>query len=127
MLNKVTQLFKISLLLTLTSCMQTYNSNSGDDLLYGKKGVIDTSTDFGKSLEIIQSKCINCHTGRHSTWSNYKTELDYVDNGLIIRGSSSASTLIGILTQSGGTMPKAPIEPLTTEEYNTLVNWIDNI
>ena len=121
------KIFILAFILTLYSCGQDYNSNSGDSGQYSTNGSIDTSTPEGARLSaaytVMQGKCFQCH----SAWSAYDTSSKWEQAGLITPSSAATSQLIRSLKNYGGDMPPDSHSPLTNEQLTTLENWIDNL
>lgn len=113
----------------LATCGQDFNSNSFD----GGTQVFDCSAEADptecESLNILSAKCINCHTGQHSSWAAYTTANDYITSGRITAGSADASTLITKLNLHSppGNMPPTGSTQLTVSEYDTLVLWVEGL
>jgi hypothetical protein len=114
-------LLVLSTITLISSCVQSYNSNYGDKATYGDIG-IDSSTNLYFAYKVIQSKCLPCH----STWKDYKTSQQWIDEGLIVSGSPTSSSIYTNLSNVGGSMPKDPYESLTTEELAYIREWITN-
>ncbi|TNE95422.1 MAG: hypothetical protein EP326_15170 [Deltaproteobacteria bacterium] len=112
-------------LFLLTSCGQDYNSNSFDRQRYGNTG-IDNTTPFGKAFNVIQTNCINCHTGYHNIYSNYTTSQAWVNSGLVKANDFAGSPLIIKLINYGGNMPQGGSQ-LGQTEINYLNDWITNL
>lgn len=117
----------LTIIALLSSCGQDYNSNSGDAGQYSTVSTIDTSTPEGvrlaASYSVLQAKCFQCHSG----WSGYTTSQQWVDAGLVVRGSFLSSELIRRLKNYGGDMPPDPQSPLSTDEIAPLQTWIENL
>ena len=125
------------LLLFLSGCFQSYNSNTQDKNLFNNN-VIDTSTPAGQRFSaaytILVNKCANCHTSqqRHAHWASFTEENDWFTSEegqvLVESNSSLTSAIIYRLKTWGeiGGMPEGP-ETISEDEYNTLRDWIDNI
>ena len=129
-------------LLFIVSCQDT-NSNSFDQLSYGQPDIeIPTGTDdsgnpvdpavlrFQLASNVLSTKCINCHTGFHASWSSFTTEEDWKSSGRVTAGSATSSTLFNRLTGCGGSssgMPPSPASPIASEECDYIQEWIDNL
>jgi hypothetical protein len=109
------------LLILFVSCGQDYNSNYNDRGTYADIG-IPTGTPFYNSYLILQSKCFSCHS-----YSGYTTDQQWIDAGLVTRGSFDTSTLKSVLKNYGGLMPKDPISALTDAEVEVLRGWINGL
>lgn len=109
-------------LILLVSC-QTDNSSSFDQVL-GNSNIDPTNTNLVKAYNVIESRCINCHTGYHNSWASYNTDQAWIDSGNITAGIIGDSPLITKLKNRGGNMPVGGPN-LTDEEYDTLVTWIE--
>jgi mono/diheme cytochrome c family protein len=119
----------ILFLLLTTSCYQETNSNSFDERFSQSNG-IDTSTAAGQRLsdayDVLNDNCMNCHTGYHNNWSRLNTDAKWMNTGLIENGDPYSSTLLTRLKNIGGNMPKDNPQ-VTEEQFDKMVNWIDNI
>lgn len=111
------------ILLSLSGCGQSYNSNSKDFLLSGN-GIDPSNTSLVAAFSVIDNKCISCHSGYHNSWSSYKTDQQWIDSGNVLAGSALSSPLVIRLKNRGGDMPLLNSN-LSESEYNSLVNWID--
>ena len=124
-INKFLPILLLSLFISCEE--QIINSHSSDDKLGGtlcESSLSASEMRFCKSQNIITKRCISCHTGYHSDYSSY-IESDYDTENLMTPGDSENSTLITILINNGGNMPKAG-KPIPNEEVETLKEWIDN-
>jgi hypothetical protein len=111
--------------LSLVSCGQSINSNTSDFLLSGN-GIDPSNTKLLNAFEVINDKCISCHTGYHNSWSSLNTDQLWIDSGNVTAGTSLSSPLIIRLKNRGGDMPL--LSPMLTEtDYNYLINWIDSL
>ena len=117
----------IILSVVLSSCGQDYNSSSNDAGQYAPIEGIDSSTAGGARLlaayRVMQSKCFQCH----SSWATYKTNALWVSSGKIVAGNPSASSAYTSLKNNNGNMPPDPYAQLTTEELETVTNWIQGM
>lgn len=119
------------ILFLLISCGQDYNSSTFDQAIYGDQS-IDTSTPegqrFAKAFQIIENKCISCHTStRHTTYAALTTSQKWIDSGNISKGDYNNSLIKVVLKNyPGGDMPQGSSE-LSQSELDTLRDWIDNI
>jgi hypothetical protein len=114
-------------LLLLTSC-QDQNSNSSDKEKYGPIS-LDSDPNFPRAFQLIQSRCISCHTGYHNTWAQYQSNGDWLSSGLINRGDANNSQLILRIINTEGQdsdMPKNSSR-LPDAEYEWLKKWINEI
>lgn len=122
MLNKI---FIFLFLFFVFSCGQNINSNYNDQGQYGTV-TIDTSTPagarFNSAYKVIQSKCMACHN-----WSGYTTSDKWIQSGYVIQGNYSGSSMIMVLKNYGGSMPKNPYAALSNPELVTLESWITNL
>lgn len=120
----------ISSLFILFSC-QDYNSNSSDALKF-KNVVVDDGGDpnFAAAKVVIDSRCVNCHTGEHNTWAG-RTNEDWLNDPLapITRGDPANSKLIIRTINTGGTPANMPLggSALPDAEYTALKTWITEI
>lgn len=113
------------LVLTLTSCGQSTNSNTSDFLLSGN-GIDPSNTKLLNAYEVINDKCISCHTGYHDSWSALNTDQLWIEDGSIAAGAALSSSLVIRLKNRGGDMPL--LSPMLTEdEYQNVIEWIDSL
>lgn len=112
---------------TLYSCGQDYNSNSGDSNLGRDLSKIDCESESGirfcAALTILKSECISCHT--HSSWGSYVTDAQWAAR-LVEPGDADASTLITKLFNVGGNMPQGG-SALPEDDFQTLRTWINEM
>lgn len=113
------------LLVTLFSCGQTFNSNTNDKGLVALGDCVG-STDFCTAQGIIQTRCINCHTGYHDQWATFNDEAAWKASGRVVAGSTSQSSLITRLKNQGGNMP-ADAPQIPDSEYQALIQWVQNM
>ncbi len=113
----------IILTFMLTGCGQSWNSNSKDYLLSGN-GIDPSNTNLLEAFNVINEKCISCHSGYHNSWSAYNTDQLWIDSGNITAGDALSSPLVTRLKNRGGDMPLLS-SMLTESEYDSLVKWID--
>ena len=109
------------------SCMQTYNSNTGDEGLTGNCAPA-SKPNFKAAYTVIKKNCINCHTGYHNSYALNCTEKQWTDQGLVTAGDNMSSSIITILKNfsGAGTMPKSS-PALSDDDYTALKDWIDGI
>lgn len=112
-------------------CGQDYNSNSGDDVYQEAEGPDPGNGDpgakaFSDAFAVLQAQCITCHTNYHSAWSKFTTEAAWKSAGYVKPGNSAGSSIIAILINNGGNMPKDG-KALTTEDLGKLTSWIDGM
>jgi uncharacterized membrane protein len=119
--------FLIGLLIFYIGC-QDYNSNTFDRTRYGEIE-ISGSARFEAAYGILQNRCMNCH--RHSQWSGFTDEQDWVNNeNLVVKtGNASDSQLIYRIINNGGASSDMPQggQALPASEYDQLVDWVENI
>ena len=114
----------------LSSCFQSSNSNSNDKELYGPRSY--SNDNFAAAFAVIESECINCHSGYHDSWIAKTEENDWFEQvdgvPLITSGSTANSLLVQRLDVWGttGGMPDGDA-PLTESEYNALKTWIEGL
>jgi hypothetical protein len=115
--------------LSLTSCLQSTNSNSFDRS-YSQTVNIDTSTAAGERLYaaymVLKNNCMNCHTGYHDSWTTFNTDQKWIESTLVEVNDGYSSSLIINLKNIGGSMPKDRPQ-LPEEDLDILLDWIDNI
>lgn len=120
----------LGVLVISSGCGEVLNSNSFDEALYGVTPA-EGSSEFLAAKDILDSKCINCHTNFHASWASWD-EADYITNLRVVAGDPSASTLYkkirGNEYADGTTnMPEAPAADLSAAELLTIRTWIENI
>ena len=120
---------KIIVLLFLIGGCQEFNSNSFDQEL-SQEVTFDVSTPAGVRLRdsymILKENCMSCHTGYHSDWIGYNTNDQWEVNNLVRSGEADESDLIKSLKNVGGDMPLGKSQ-LSDENYNVLLDWINQI
>jgi uncharacterized membrane protein len=110
--------------------LQNTNSHSNDATLWGTNTITDPT--FAAAYQVLSNRCINCHTGRHSHWSDFQTVEQWyaVENGspLVVPNDMEGSSIINRLTFWGsvGGMPEGEAN-LTQEEYDDLQTWIESL
>ncbi len=107
---------------TLISC-QTDNSNTFDEVI-GSSNIDPSNVNLVKAFNVIEERCISCHTGYHNKWAGYSTDQAWIQSGNISAGIIGDSPLITRLKNRGGNMPIGGPN-LTNEEYDYLVTWIE--
>ncbi|MFT6070650.1 MAG: putative membrane protein [Bacteriovoracaceae bacterium] len=125
MLN-INKLFLISIVL-LSSCGQTFNSNTSDAGLIPLLACTEAGTAAGDrycaAQTIIQEKCVNCHSGYHDQWAAYTNDSHWKTSGRVVAGSTAGSTLITRLKNQGGNMP-ADNPQISDSNYQVLIEWV---
>ncbi|MBK26411.1 MAG: hypothetical protein CME70_20595 [Halobacteriovorax sp.] len=122
----------ILLLMGLSSCGQTFNSNSNDANLTAFVACSEAGTAAGDRYcaaeAIIRNRCTGCHAppGYHEAWSSYKNDAAWKASGLVVAGSVAASKMITRLKNQGGNMP-ADAPQISDAEYQTLVEWVQQM
>ncbi len=86
----------------------------------------EPTTPFGKAQKILDTKCATCH--EHEEFSKYD-ELDFVKNGLVVKGKPNLSELYNKLkgtTVPGVDPPDMPKDQpaLSPDELDTIKAWI---
>lgn len=122
-------MFFLSTLLLLSSC-QYFTSNSYDKEKYGPVLSDETDPNFLKAYNIIQNRCINCHSSTiHAHWSQYKDNNAWLDSGLVNRQDADNSFFIQRIINYGGPSSNMPqgSGALPPAEYDFLKEWINNI
>jgi mono/diheme cytochrome c family protein len=116
------------LIIALSSCGQSFNSNTSDFALIASNFCTDQSNArLCAANEILQTKCANCHTDDiHANWTTYSTDAQWIASGSnrVVPGNADASTIITKLKNYGGNMPDQAPE-LTDAEAQALRDWID--
>jgi hypothetical protein len=107
-----------------TACGKIENSNSLDEILYAP--FVDTgSPNYLIAKAAINSNCLQCH----GVWRRY-TEQEFIDNGLVVRGSSTDSKLYArnLFATSGGglrNMPTSGYAPISPADLTAMESWIN--
>lgn len=112
------------LLLFFIGC-QDFNSNTFDETKFGVSNLTG-GEKFKTAYPIIQNKCANCHT--HSEWSGFTTEAKWEEEDLVVPGNPDNSKFITRILNTGrneSDMPQGG-SPLPDEEYEILVDWVEN-
>lgn len=104
----------------ITSCGQTFNSNTEDDVLYGVSNYCQdqSNTNLCEANQIIQENCASCHTDMAS----FDTDIEWADSSYVTAGDSSASSVYS--TTTNNYMPKDST-PLSDSEKEAIKTWID--
>lgn len=115
-----------SVLILMTSC-QDFNSSSFDKLRYSPISTSGTP-EFQAAYKILANRCINCHSGRHGAWGDYKKEEDWLSSGLVLANDPDNSELIRRIYNSNS--PEANMPPsgqIPSSEYLAIRTWIESI
>jgi len=112
----------LALFFLLIGC-QDYNSDSFDKDNYGPSELTG-GADFRTAYPIIKDRCASCHA--HSDWSGYKSEQDWVTQGLVKAGDSANSSLVYRIVNYGGDMPEGQ-GAIPDDEFNAIKTWVDNL
>ena len=114
--------------LILSSC-QDYNSNSGDKGRYGPVELNESDPNFSKAYFILQDRCVSCHDHKHDRWAEFKSNADWVADGLVIKGDPPTSELIVRIVNNGQVSSNMPPSggSLPDAEYKALVKWVEDI
>lgn len=102
-------------------CIQTENSNSMDDLIYGAAG---GSPGFGTVRFILYQSCANCHNYHTMSEDQMKAE------GILVGGSPTSSSIYHRLKGAlGGAGPKnmPPNGALTQADIADIEDWINGV
>ena len=133
-MNFKTRSIQLSLFLfagaILSSCGQTFNSNTSDNLLLPSSYCEDqTKTLLCDANEVLQTKCTSCHSGDHNTWGTWDTDEEWLENGRVIAGNPAGSPIISRLKVYGTGNTNMPQDDaaLTQEEYDKLEAWINSL
>lgn len=115
--------------LLIPACGQDYNSNSGDDV-YQESGPIGDGSPGGEAFAaafgVIKAQCLSCHTNYHADWAKLTSEADWKSSGNVTPQNSASSSIITILINNGGNMPKDG-KALSAQDYAKLTSWIDGM
>jgi hypothetical protein len=110
------------IILAISSCIQTENTNSYDDLLYG---VANGSTGFGTARFIMSQNCSSCH--------NYHTmsEQELIFAGVVVSGGDPTQSPIynRLKGSEGGAGPKnmPPNSSLSPGDIADIEEWLTNV
>jgi uncharacterized membrane protein len=117
----------LPVILTIGSCAD-YNSNTNDASAYRARAGDPLDPNFAPAYEILMTKCYWCHD-RHDYFASLNTSQKWVDSGQVVKQSPNTSYLIQRLKRfNGGNNSNMPVgEDITQDEYNTLINWVQNI
>ncbi len=117
----------IPFLLLYLGCMQTFNSNTGDEGLMGNC-VSTSNTNLRQAYSIIRTNCTSCHTGYHNSWSTNCTDQAWIDSGTVVQGDPSNSDFITRLKNftPPSDMPLSAPQ-ISSDDYELLLTWIQNI
>lgn len=103
----------------LLSCGKVKNSSSGDG------GAVVGTAEFVSAMEVIQTKCLSCH----SSWGAYKTD-DFVKKGLVFKGSPANSALYTRIRGNdvgvAGDMPTGQPN-ISLVEMRAIKEWISSL
>lgn len=111
-------------LVVFTACGKIENSNSLDEILYAP--FVDVgSPNYLIAKGAINSNCLQCH----GVWKRY-TEQDFIDNGLVVRGSAADSKIYArnLFATSGGgprNMPTSGYPPISPADLTAMEAWIN--
>lgn len=121
-------MIRVLFLLTFIVGCQSYNSHTGDKAKFAVLELED-NPQFRAAYKVIQSRCINCHSGNHNTWATYVNSQLWVDKGLIVKGNATNSLLVKRIINSGETGSNMPPEggPLPNDEYQSILDWINGL
>ncbi len=130
LLSDTNKFLIVILLASLSSCGQTFNSNSNDANLTAFTACSEAGTAAGDRYcaaeTIIRTRCTNCHSGYHDQWSSYTNDAAWKASGRVVAGSVAGSTVITRLKNQGGNMP-ADAPQISDTEYQTLVEWVQQM
>jgi mono/diheme cytochrome c family protein len=112
-------------ILLFISCGHDFNSNDLDKLRFGDKSV-EGSALFKASFEIMNNRCVSCHTNRHANYASLKTESDWIRESLVIPRNPIDSQIMQRLINNGGDMPQGG-SALSAQEIQTLTDWINSL
>jgi uncharacterized membrane protein len=100
------KLFSLALLL-LASC-QDYNSNSGDKAKFGRVILDESDPNFRQAYFIIQDRCVSCHDHKHDKWADFKSNTEWIAEGLVVAGQPGASEFIERIVNTGQVSSNMP-------------------
>jgi hypothetical protein len=118
------------LILFILQACQDLNSNSSDNTKYGPL-VLNAGgdTNFVSAFQIINNRCISCHSGYHNNWSGQNSDNQWLNSGYINRGDPNNSLLIKRIINSGEVGANMPqdADSIPESEFAALKNWITHI
>lgn len=116
------------LILILLAACQTYNSNTGDRAKYAPVELED-NPQFRAAYQVIQNRCVNCHTGEHNNWATYTDSQKWIQSGRVNPGRAAESNLVIRTINSGNTNSNMPPTggPLPNDEYQVILDWINGL
>jgi hypothetical protein len=121
------KLNSLILLIFLTGCMQTFNSNTGDEGLIGN--CVDTSlTNLRAAYSVLRADCMSCHTGYHDSWATNCTDQAWIDTGQVVSGDATGSNLLIRMKNYSppGDMPLSSPQ-VSSDDYALLETWINGM
>tara|TARA_Y100000768_G_C23988077_1_gene690245 strand:- start:1728 stop:4007 length:2280 start_codon:yes stop_codon:yes gene_type:complete len=114
------------------SCVNNLEEIPQTDLEFEADGnTLIASGEFAEARDILNNKCLSCHTGQISFWGvdPSATEQEWIDNtpaNLIQPGAPFESNLVKKMIHfPGGNMPIN--DTLSRAEYETIVSWIASL
>lgn len=108
-----------------SSCLSNKNSDSFDNLLYDPDTVSGTAL-YQAAYDVLQSECISCHSGAHSTWSGFSSE-DWV-GAYVNPGDPAGSPLVQSLRGWGTGGQDMPVGgTLSSTQYQAIEDWINSM
>ena len=118
----------LTILSCLSSCFQQSNSNITDNTSCLK---LTGSDEFKVACDVLNTKCISCHSNYHNDWANLTSESQWADLSTITPGNSDNSLLVERIhgcgsIDSGDQMPE-DAERLTADECKKITDWIDSL
>ncbi|MBT7610825.1 MAG: hypothetical protein HN576_13775 [Bacteriovoracaceae bacterium] len=115
------------ILIFISGCMQTFNSNTGDEGLVGN--CVDSSLiNLRAAYSVLRTECMSCHTGYHNSWVNNCTDQEWIDTGQVISGDITNSNLLIRMKNFSppGDMPLSSPQ-VSSNDYSTLQTWISGM
>ncbi len=109
----------------LSSCLPKTDQSDSSRFQFERREQ-EMSPYFNKAYKIIETKCINCHTGTHNKFKNLKSSTDWIRSSLVLARNPDDSILITRLRNNGGDMPQGGGQ-LSKEEIQTLNDWINSL
>ena len=111
----------------LAGCeMQSINSYSNDDVLFGidDSSISAGNPRFAAARTVMSARCVSCHRAFQSY-----TEAQFVSIGYVVAGDAGASQLYSKLKGSGvgGEENMPPSGTLSTGELSDIRDWINAI
>jgi hypothetical protein len=72
---------------------------------------------------------VSCHDHKHDKWADFKSNTEWIAEGVVIAGQPGTSEFIERIVNTGQVSSNMPPggSPLPDDEYNHLVKWVTEI